>query len=62
MDVNYGPGRKWPSLHGRKFTPTPKFLDKAKAYFVWHIGPIFQIFLIYAWVSVIRVQNEVEKK
>ena len=38
------PERKQPSLHGRKFTPTLKFLGTAKAYFFCHIGPIFQIF------------------
>jgi hypothetical protein len=38
------------SPHGRKFTPTPKFLVTAKAYCVCHIGPIFQISLIYAFI------------
>ena len=42
--ADYGcPERKQPSLHGRKFTPTPTFLVTAKAYFVCHIGPNFQI-------------------
>ena len=48
------PGRpveKSPSLHGRKSTPTPKFLGTAKAYFVCHIGPNFQISLIYAFIG-----------
>jgi hypothetical protein len=44
--------RKSPSLHGRKFTPTPKFLGKAEAYFVCNIGPNLQISLI--WVSLVR--------
>ena len=43
--------RKSPSLHGRKSTPTPKFLGTAKAYFVCHIGPNFQISLIYAFIG-----------
>ena len=43
--------RKKPSLHGRKFTPTPKFLGTAEAYFVCHIGPNFQISLIYAFIG-----------
>ena len=31
--TDYGrPARKKPSLHGRKFTPTPKFLGTAEAY------------------------------
>ena len=33
------------SLHGRKSTPTPKFLGMAKEYFVCHIGPNFQILI-----------------
>jgi hypothetical protein len=42
--TDYGrPERKKPSLHGRKFNPNPKFLGTAEAYFVCHIGPIFQI-------------------
>ena len=54
MDRNtdYGrPERKKPSLNGRKFTPTPKFLGTAKAYSVCHFGPIFQISLIYAFIG-----------
>ena len=48
--TDYGPQEsKQPSLHGRKFTPTPKFLGKAEAYFVCHIGPDFRIFLIYVF-------------
>ena len=43
--------RKLPSLHGRKSTPNPKFLGTAKAYFVCHIGPNFQISLIYAFIG-----------
>ena len=42
---------KQSSLHGRKFTPTPKFLGTAKVYCVCHIGPIFQISLIYAFIG-----------
>ena len=43
--TDYGrPERKQPSLHGRKFTSTPKD-------FVCHIGPIFQISLIYAFIG-----------
>ena len=50
--TDYGhPERKQPSLHGRKFTPTPKFLGTAETYFVCHIGPIFQISLIYAIIG-----------
>ena len=49
--TDYGhPQRKQPSLHGRKFNPNPKFLGTAEAYFVCHIGPIFQISLIYAFI------------
>ena len=49
--TDYGhPERKKPSLHGRKFTPTPKHLDTAEAYFVCHIGPIFHISLIYPFI------------
>ena len=43
--------RKSPLLHGRKSTPTPKFLGTAEAYFVCHIGPNFQISLIYAFIG-----------
>ena len=39
------------SLQGRKSAPTPKFLGKAKAYFVCHIGPDFQISLVYAFIG-----------
>ena len=50
--TDYGhPERKYPSLHGRKFNPNPKFLGTAEAYFVCHIGPIFQISLIYAFIG-----------
>ena len=52
LSTDYGhPERQQPSLHGRKFTPTPKFLSTAKAYFVCHIGPIFLISLIYAFIG-----------
>ena len=44
--TDYGrPMRKSPSLHGRKSTPTPKFLGTAGAYFVCHIGTNFQVSL-----------------
>ena len=43
--------RKQPSLHGRKFNPNPKFLAMAAAYFVCHIGPIFQISQIYTFIG-----------
>ena len=33
-------------------TPTPKYLGTAEAYFFWHINPIFQISLIYAFIGV----------
>ena len=50
--TDYGrPERKKPSLHGRKFNPNPKFLGTAEAYFVCHIGPSFQISLIYAFIG-----------
>ena len=50
--TDYGrPDGKLPSLHGRKFTPTPKFLGTAAVYFVCHIGPNFQISLIYAFIG-----------
>ena len=45
------PREEIPSLNGRKFTPTPKFLVTAEAYFVCHIGPNFQISLIYAFIG-----------
>ena len=50
---DYGcPVRKLPSLHRQKYPPTPKFLGMAKAYFVCHIGPTFQISLIYPSLGV----------
>ena len=50
--TDYGrPVRKLPSLHGQKSTPNPKFLGTAEAYFVCHIGPNFQISLIYAFIG-----------
>ena len=45
------PERNKPSLHGRKFNTNPKFLGTAEAYFVCHIGSIFQISLIYAFIG-----------
>ena len=51
-NTDYGrPDREQPSLHGRKFTPTPKFLGMAAAYFVCHIGPNFQVSLIFAFIG-----------
>ena len=58
---DYGrPETKKPALHGRTFTPTPKFLGTANAYFVCHIYPKFQIFfdLYLHWVSVVRDSSE----
>ena len=53
--TDYGhPERKQPSLHGRKFNPNPKFLGMAAAYFVCHIGPFFQISLIYAFIGCLQ--------
>ena len=36
---------------GRKSNPNPKFLGTAKASFVFHICPNFQISLIYAFIG-----------
>jgi hypothetical protein len=50
--TDYGrPVRKSPSLNCRKSNPNPKFIGTAKAYFVCHIGPKFQISLIYAFIG-----------
>ena len=50
--ANYGSlMRISPSLHDRKSNPNPKFLGMAKAYFVCHISPKFQISLIYAFIG-----------
>ena len=35
----------------QKFNPNHKFLGMADAYFVCHIGPIFQISLIYSFIG-----------
>ena len=52
LPTDYGrPLRKLPSLHSQKSNPNPRFLGTAKAYFVSHIGPKFQIFLIYAFIG-----------
>ena len=52
QNTDYGrPERKQSSLHGRKFTPTPKFLGMAAAYFVCHIGPFFQVSQIHAFIG-----------
>ena len=58
-----------PSLHGQKSTPTPKFLGTTKAYFVWDIGPNFQIYAFIRCpcshrsvvINVSKFQNEVTK-
>ena len=58
VTTDYGhPVRKSPSLHGRKSTPSPRFLGTAAAYLVCHIGPKFSDFfdLCLHWVSVVRV-------
>ena len=56
--TDYGrPERKQPSLHGRKINPNPKYLGTAKAYFVCHIGPNFQISLIYAFTGCLYSLN-----
>ena len=50
--TDYGrPVKKLPSLHGQKSNPTPKFLGTAEAYFFCHIGPIFQICLIFVFIG-----------
>ena len=49
--TDYGrPVKKSPSLHGRKSTPTLKFLGATKAYLVCHISTNFLITLIYAFI------------
>jgi hypothetical protein len=60
QSINYErPVRELPSLHGRKFTPIPKFLGTEEAYFVCHIGPNFQISfdLCLHWVFVVCVSE-----
>jgi hypothetical protein len=50
--TDYGrPLKKLSSLHGRKSTPNTKFLGTAEGYFVYHIGPNFQISLIHAFIG-----------
>ena len=52
ISTDYGhPERNQPSLHGRKFNHNPKVLGTAEAYFVCHIGPIFQMSLINAFTG-----------
>ena len=52
QSTDYGhPVRLSASLHGWKSNPNPKFLGIAEAYFVCHIGPKFQISLIYAFIG-----------
>ena len=52
LTTDYGrPVRKSPSLHGRKSNLNPKFVGTTEAYFVSHIGPKFQISLIYAFIG-----------
>ena len=46
------PVRKSLPLHGRKIHSHSQFFGTAEAYFVCHIGPNFQIFLIYAFIGV----------
>ena len=45
------PSKESPSLHGRKSNLNPKFVGTTEAYFVSHIGPKFQISLIYAFIG-----------
>ena len=40
------------------FNPNPKFLGMAAAHFVCHIGPIFQISLIYAFIGCPQSVND----
>ena len=49
------PRRKEPSLHCRNLIPNFKFLGTAEAYFVCHIGPSFQISLIFAFICARRM-------
>ena len=42
------------ALQGQKSTPIPKLLGTAEAYFVCHIGPIFQISLVYAFIGCLQ--------
>ena len=50
LSTDYGrPERKY--SHGLEFNPNPKFLGTAEAYFVYHVGPIFQISLSYAFIG-----------
>ena len=52
ISTDYGrPVRKSTSLHVLESTPTPKFLGTAETYFVCHIGPNYQISLIYAFIG-----------
>ena len=54
--MEYGrPVKKSPSQHRWKSNPKPKSICTAKAYFVLHIGPKFQVFLnsCLHWVSVV---------
>ena len=38
-------------MHGRKLNPNPKFLGTAEAYLECHVGPIFQVSLINAFIG-----------
>jgi hypothetical protein len=49
---NGRPERKQSSLHGQKFTPNPKFVGIAEAYFVCHIGSNSQISLMYDYAFI----------
>ena len=54
LSTDYGGlERKFPSVHGQKFNtnPNPKSLGTTEAYSVCHIGPIFQISIIYAFIG-----------
>ena len=52
LNMDYGrPLRKLSSLQGQKSNPNHKFLGTADACFDGHIGPNFQIFLIYAFIG-----------
>ena len=41
------------------FSAQPKVLGTAEAYFVCHIGPKFQIFLIYAFIGYPQSMTEI---
>jgi hypothetical protein len=43
--------KQYKNAKKKKFNPIPQFLGAAEAYFVGHIGPIFQIPLIYVFIG-----------